>query len=159
MKIEININATADAALNRLQAGLSARQGLMERLGQRSVEYLKDHFTKREMEGNKKGWPSQHTWARIAEATSLGQVTADQATIRIASRILAHKITGGIVKPTAGKRFLALPMRAEAYGKSPGGGQVPGLFFLRTRGHQYLVKKGEKRGARKAATSPRRGIT
>ncbi len=158
MKIALKITDTATARLIQLKANVAARADLMERLGQRTVEYLKDHFQEREMRGGRtrrKGWPSQHTWAQIAEATKLGEVSADHATIRIASRVLAHKITGGTVRPGPGKRYLAIPLRAEAYGKSPGGGQVSGLFFLRTRtGRQYLMKAGAKRGARKAALSP-----
>jgi hypothetical protein len=158
MKIDLRITDTATARLIKLKADVAARGDLMERLGQRTVEYLKDHFQQREMQGGKtraRGWPSQHIWAGIAEATQLAQVTPDTATIRIASRILAHKITGGTVRPGPGKRYLAIPLRAAAYGKSPGGGQVPGLFFLRTKkGRQYLMKKGAKSGPLKAALSP-----
>ncbi|MDR1427271.1 MAG: hypothetical protein LBJ08_05875, partial [Bifidobacteriaceae bacterium] len=49
----------------------------------------------------------------------------------------------------------AIPLRADAYGKNPGGGQVAGLFFIRTRsGRQYLMKKGATKGPLKAALSP-----
>lgn len=111
------------------------RKELLRRLGQELEVRLKKHFAQREQDSpNKQGFPRSHFWNRVVrDATALRDVSDNRATVGIASREFAHKITGGTIKPGPGRRFLALPMRAEAYGVLPRDNTIPGLFPIRSK--------------------------
>lgn len=118
------------------------RKSMLTRLGKELEVQLKKHFAARDQEGNKQGFPRQHWWAREVRAkTAFRGATADQATVGIDSRQFAHKITGGTIRPGPGRRFLALPMRAEAYGVLPRAGTIAGIFPIRSKlfGKAYLA--------------------
>jgi hypothetical protein len=128
----------ATPRLKQILADLSPAQRrlMLGRLGKALEGQLKAHFRAREQEGNKRGWPSRHFWAREgADKTALRSVTADQAVVGIDSVKFAHKVTGGTIVPGPGKRFLAIPMRPEAAaeGVRPSGDTFPGLFVVRSK--------------------------
>ena len=119
-QIEIKITEdTASAALLAIANSLEDRTGLHGAMAGRGERELRDHFAKRESEPNKRGWPRQHFWDQIRGATAISKVTRDGATITVNDPRLAQKIFGGEIKPGAGKKYLALPAIAEAYGRSP----------------------------------------
>lgn len=140
-----------DLATPRLQALLGGlapeqRRPMMARLGKALEAELKTHFLGREQEGNKQGWPRTHWWAREVRAkTALRTWTGEEAVVGVASRQFAFRVRGGTIRPGPGKRFLALPLRAEAYGVLPRSGIIAGLFPIRSKitGKAWLaVKEG-----------------
>lgn len=81
---------------------------------------LVDHFRLRQSEGNARGWQSKGFWdgARgdsVTKNIRRPVVEGDATLIEIASPALAHKLTGGTVKPTGGRRYLAIPETESAY--------------------------------------------
>jgi len=137
-----------DLATPRLKAILRAlspaqRQAMMQRLGKELEKQLKAHFLKREGEGNKHGWPEQHFWNHeVRGKTALREATADRAVVGIDSAPFRFKVNGGTIRPGPGRRLLAIPMRAEAYGVLPRAGTIPGLFFKKMAGGKmYLAAK------------------
>lgn len=140
--MSVEIIDTATPELQRI-AGLIARpRGLMAAASKRVERDLRSHFAKKDREGNAKGWPRSHFWAKtVRAATSVSSVTDSAATVTVASSELVHKIKGGRVTPKRGK-FLAIPAtaRAKAAG-SPREGGIPGLFFIarRVNSKRYLA--------------------
>lgn len=66
------------------------------------------------------------------EGVNRTQPNPDTGKIVIASRPIAHKLRGGIIRPRNAKS-LAIPMSNEAYGKSPKGRQIAGLTLVVSR--------------------------
>lgn len=134
----------ATPKLRAILAGLEPvqRRAMMGRLGKEIEVQLKKHFLARDQDSpNKHGFPRSHWWAREVRAkTALRSFDANGATVGIASSQFALKLSGGTVKPGPGRRLLALPLRAEAYGVYPRAGTIPGLFFKKlTGGRMYLA--------------------
>ena len=117
-----------------LQLQPTQRRSLLVRLGKELEVQLKKYFAQRDQEGNKRGFPSQHFWARQVRAkTAFREATADKATVGIDSPPFRMKLTGGTIRPGPGRRFLAIPVRPEAYGVLPRAGTIPGLFPIRSK--------------------------
>lgn len=119
IEIEIDIKDAATPSLEAIIRNLRDRTRLHGALGGRGERELRDHFAKRESEPNKTGWPKQHFWDQIRSATALSKTDQEGATVTINDPRLAQKIYGGTIVPGAGKKYLALPAIAEAYGRSP----------------------------------------
>jgi hypothetical protein len=143
---------TQDLASPKLRAMLAQlapaqRQAMLNRLGKALENQLKAHFVTRDAEGNKQGFPSQHFWSReVRNKTALREVTPDRATVGIDSAPFRQKVFGGVIRPGPGKKFLALPTRAEAYGVLPRANTIPGLFAVRVKstGKAYLATRDGK---------------
>lgn len=113
MTITFEDHATPD--LRAMMARLRRRKPLMQAMGKAVEVELHRHFTKRDGEGNKRGWKSRHFWNRIVrKSTSYTGATEDEATVAIASREFAHKVHGGTITAARGK-YLAIPLTARAY--------------------------------------------
>lgn len=78
---------------------------------------IKDHLFQRDQQGNKNGWPSQHFYSGAAKATSW-TILADGVQVSINKQGFRQRLQGGVIKPVT-KKLLAIPARAEAYGKRP----------------------------------------
>jgi hypothetical protein len=139
----LTIEDLATPRIKLILAALSPaqRKGMMQRLGKELERQLKAHFLMREQEPNKHGWPRQHFWARVRDATALREVTSERATVGVASAPFRFKIRGGTIRPGPGRRMLAIPMRAAAYGVLPRANTIPGLFMARCGGRLYLAAK------------------
>lgn len=98
-----------------------ARDGvaLREDLGRRCANELREHFTKRNVEGprNKLGATSSGFWGEIGGKVDDGRVTGEDVVISIADPRFAQRFYGGPIKMD--DHLLAIPARTEAYGKSP----------------------------------------
>ncbi len=146
MSIKIKITIPVDEGsphVAKIREALQNRRPLHAELGQTAVKGLRAHFLSRPP--NKKGWPSQNFWSRIRTATALTEVDETGATIVIDDPAMAQKIYGGTIRPGPGKKYLAIPAIAEAYGRSPL--QVDGLipiFGHRGAGTGLLIKPGPK---------------
>lgn len=115
MKLRFSIDDRLTPELNRVIGELRDTRPLMAAMGKRLEVNLRAHFTHRDAEGNKQGWPSRHFWARaVRDKTALTLVTDSLAVVTIDSPELAHKITGGTITPKRGKS-LAMPANAQAY--------------------------------------------
>ena len=84
---------------------------------------------------NRMGWPRQHFWSRIAKATAFdpSQTTDARAVVVISDPAIGMKVTGGTIRAKQAK-FLAIPLRPEAYGVRPSARTIPGIFFVRSKG-------------------------
>lgn len=141
-----------DSLSPALQARIDAlapagRTEFLTRAGKRSEQLLKRHFRAREATGkNKQGWPRQHFWARIGRATAFVGANPSSAMVTIADPAINQKIHGGSIEAPPGK-FLAIPLRAKAYGKKPSSGLIENLFIIRSRVTKKLFlarKEGRK---------------
>lgn len=116
------------------------RKQMLTRLGKELEVRLKAHFARRDQEPNKQGFPRQHWWAREVRAkTALREATADKAVVGIDSRPFAFRLRGGTIRPGPGRRLLAIPMRAEAYGVLPRANTIPGLTLMKTKQGQLFL--------------------
>lgn len=136
----------ATPKVKAILAGLepAARRAMLGRLGKEIEVQLKQHFLARDQDSpNKSGFPRSHWWAREVRAkTALRSFDANSATVGIASRQFAFRLNGGTIRPGPGRKLLALPLRAEAYGVYPREGTIPGLFFKKlTGGRMYLAAR------------------
>lgn len=120
------------------------RKPLMTVLGRRAERLFRRHFTKRDAEGNKRGWPRSHFWSRIRRATAFAAANDSAAKISIADPAFAMKVHGGTIKPIEAKN-LALPLRPEAkVAGRPRAKLIPGLFLLKTHGRLFLARREER---------------
>ncbi len=135
------------------------RRGLMVVLGIAAEQAVQRHFIRRDAESpNKKGWPRQHFWARLAKRTAFdpSKTTEDRATVTVADPALAAKVNGatiratGAVSPATGKptKNIAIPMQAAAYGSWPRAQTFPGMFFIKAKNGMggFLVMREQKGG-------------
>jgi hypothetical protein len=140
----LQIQDLATPKIRAILATLSPaqRRSLLQRLGKELEKQLKAHFLKREGEPNKHGWPRSHFWNReVRDKTALREVTADRAVVGIDSAPFRFKVTGGTIRPGPGRKMLAIPTRAEAYGVLPRANTIPGIFLVHTGGRLYLAAK------------------
>jgi phage gpG-like protein len=146
----------ATPALQALAARVRDRRALAARLASVALEAVRRHFALREQEPNKRGWPKQHFWAGVRRATTISRIDDTGATVSVSDPAFAHKVTGGTIRPRAGRKFLAIPLRAEAAGKLPRSGLIPELFFMKTRsGRGLLVTPGRAgRGGARESVRP-----
>lgn len=146
MPVTINIlRDTATPALKRMIA--DSGRPLLAALGKRLEVDLRQYFKLRGQKPNKRGWPTQHFWdRRIRNSTALSSVTDTAATVTIADPAFAAHYFGGVIRPKE-KQFLAIPLRAEAYGIRPGSGLIAGLFLVRRKKALYLALRESGEGA------------
>lgn len=97
---------------------------LMEAVAKEMDVAFREHFRRRDGEGNKMGWPSRHFWTREVMRFQTFEASDRRAVLSIASPAFLHKITGGRISPKKGKS-LAIPQHPLAY--SLGGPKASGL--------------------------------
>ena len=144
----ITVEDHATPAIQAMVARLSNRRPLMQAMGKSAEVALRAHFTRRDSEGNKHGWPSKHFWSRVVrKMTAYQGATETEATVTVASSEFAHKVTGGTITPSKGK-YLAIPLTARAYAVGrpalwPGGRSA--LTFIKTGRAAILVEAYHQR--------------
>jgi phage gpG-like protein len=110
----VQVQDAATPALAAIARLVRAPRGLMAAAGKRVEKEYRGHFLALDRQGNARGWPRSHFWARrVRQATSLTSVTDTGAKVTIASPEFGHKVRGGTVRPKRGK-FLAIPMTPQA---------------------------------------------
>lgn len=127
--VSINILDKASPVLREIVARLKNLTPLNERVGKRVEVLLKKHFQELQGRGNKQGFPDKGFWhgrSGVAQHTQLTRADASGATITIADARFPIKLFGGTITPKRGK-FLARPLRAEAYAAS-GAGRIRDVF-------------------------------
>jgi phage gpG-like protein len=160
MNTTIDIHDTATPRLRKLLEALVNRRPLMIGLAGEAKRTVLGHFDARQDEPNKRGWKKSGFWGTVRKRTEnvTPEVTADTATLRLSAPALAMRIHGGIIAARAGKA-LAIPLRPEAAGISPGSGLIPGLFILRARSGKAFLAKRDDTGWRAATGQKRRRMT
>ena len=118
MRINLTEQDGASETLAAIAEKVTSLQPLNAALGKRAEVELRAHFEQRNGQGNARGWPAQHFWARIRTATAFGGADETAARVVISDPAINQKIFGGTITPREGK-YLALPAIAEAYGRSP----------------------------------------
>ena len=109
--------------------------------GRAVANQLKRHFIRLNAERNRHG---SNFYADAAEATG-HSVSRDGVEVFVARLGIAQRYFGGTIRPTGGRKALAIPLRDEARGKSPGinADELPPLFFIRSRaGKAFLAARG-----------------
>lgn len=153
LKPEVSIRDNASPRLQELydRVAPGRRRPLMKRLGMAMEAVLREHFKERNLSSDsdskraRKGFPRSGLWNRIRQQTALSATTDNSAIVSIGEPAMATKLFGATITPGPGKKFLAIPLRAAVYGKSPRGNPVEGLFFKRFRDRAYLAAQDDDR--------------
>lgn len=126
----LRISDQATPVLQRLTQALGRPRPITEAVAQSTVVELQKHFLARNREPNKRGWTKANFWSKEGrEKTALADLQDSRAEVAVASPAIAHKFTGGTIRPKRGK-YLAIPLTAEAYkAGSPREGAMSGLVF------------------------------
>ena len=126
----INIADTATPTLTALQNVMKPR-AIAANIGEAEVLLFQNHF--RNAPPNKYGYPSTGFWKGAVRATNYTATDAG-VTINVNQVGVRQRYQGGDIYPTGGRKYLAIPARAEAYGKAPGEFNNLQLAFRRTGG-------------------------
>lgn len=139
LRITVNSEAARAAVA---QAGQIGGRPILAAAAGAVADGVRRHFLARNAEPNRKGWPKRNFWTREgANHTAVGLVTDAAAVVQVSSAAIAHKLTGGTIRPGPGRRALAIPLTAEASAAgSPRLGVLDGLF--RPRGTRILATRG-----------------
>jgi len=120
MSLTIDITDQVIPALQRLDAGLAPSAAMYRYVADSASEVTQRAFQRMAgVEHNKFGVTGGF-WNRMLSGTQ-AVAEPDAAIVRM-PREIAQRYFGGEITPKAGKKFLAIPARAEAYNKVP-------LFF------------------------------
>lgn len=140
MLVSINIKDQLSPQLDRVKNALIRLRPLHAKLGGELAKMLRKHFSARQREPNKRGWPKRKFWTREGrQNTSVTAVSDTGAEVTIASAAIAFKTHGGVIKAKRG-RMLAIPLTARAYAAgSPREGGIKGLFFTKTKKSAVLA--------------------
>lgn len=138
----IRITDQATPALARLAQALGRPRPITEAAAQATVVELQKHFLARNREPNKRGWTKQNFWTKEGRnKTAIDDLQDTRAIVAVASPAVAHKFTGGTIKPKRGK-YLAQPLTDRAYqAGSPREGGIDGLFPIVSRGRIFLATR------------------
>jgi hypothetical protein len=114
MSVSVDIRDRATGGIKGLIAGASAGN-VNPAIGAAITKLFQDHYLAQP--SNKQQWPTTNFWARAARATHW-TLLADGVVISTSQQGILQRYYGGEIKPVNAKH-LAIPARAEAYGKSP----------------------------------------
>ncbi|MCS6243792.1 MAG: hypothetical protein H2172_16235 [Opitutus sp.] len=146
--MSVEVKVVTDEASQLLRGltttlGPGQRRPLMSVLGRTVEKEYREWFKIADAEKpNRRGWKRQHFWAQIRKATAFAFATDDSATVTIADPRIRTQVYGGTIRPKE-KKFLAIPLRAEAYGVRPSSGLIEGLFPYRSKRGTLLLGREE----------------
>ncbi len=117
MAITVLIKVTEDTAAPAIAAlsGVMTVKQLSKNVGEAEVILFQNHF--KNAPANKMGYPTTGFWKRAVRATNY-QANDAGVVISVNQVGVRQRFLGGEIHPVKGK-YLAIPARAEAYGKSP----------------------------------------
>lgn len=99
---------------------LSNAKGLNTAVGMGLAKTLREHFRSLDLRPNKRGWRKSHFWRGMASATAFAGAAQNGAVVAVQKgRVFGAKLRGATVRPTGGRKFLAIPAIEERYGKMP----------------------------------------
>lgn len=124
----------AGKQIERLAAKLSDMRKLNAVVGMGLAKTLRGHFRSLDLRPNKRGWRKSHFWRGMASATAFAGATQNGAVVAVQKgRVFGAKLRGATVRPTGGRKFLAIPAIEARYGVSPSSLDKSELQFRRTR--------------------------
>lgn len=141
MQFKITVKDTAVRNIESVQAHLANGQALMANIGKGFEIALQRHFRSLNRRPNKRGWRKTNFWSGIAKSTTFVSATNDTATVAIQEgKKFAAKLFGAKIRPTGGRKFLAIPAIEARYGISPSSLDKNDLGFRKTRNGGLLGK-------------------
>ena len=124
----------AGKQIERLAAKLSDMRKLNAVVGMGLAKTLRGHFRSLDLRPNKRGWRKSHFWRGMASSTAFAGATQNGAVVAVQKgRVFGAKLRGATVRPTGGRKFLAIPAIEARYGVSPSSLDKNELQFRRTR--------------------------
>jgi len=145
--IEIDIKDEVTGLVKDVEEAFESRR-INPQIGTAMVRLFQDHF--RTLPASQSGFPSQHYWGEAAKSMSF-VVTADGVKLSSSLPGLNMHVTGipAIIRPINAKN-LAIPARAEAYGRRPREFANLRVAFRKVGGHleafALVEGAGEQRG-------------
>ncbi|HEX7860815.1 MAG TPA: hypothetical protein VF773_10840 [Verrucomicrobiae bacterium] len=119
--MNVTVTAIEDAShrLARFRNSLDDKKDFDADLGRRLANDLREHFRLRQLNGprNQFGAPSSGFWSDIRDSVNDGELVNDGVVVTISDPRFVQKFYGGTIKGDG--KLLAIPARAEAYGRSP----------------------------------------
>lgn len=144
MQISVDIHDQASPAL-RAALAATGEQGLLRAAGRGVANRLRAHFDSLEStRPNALGGRRTHFWLGVKHSVQNPVVSGQTATVSINHVGLRQRLQGGTIRagrstnPRTGRptKYLAIPLRAEAYGKRPA--ERDDLDMIPTR-HGFLL--------------------
>lgn len=139
MKVEVQIDKVQEAKVKRLIAQLSP-----ERVARRIAPVCKqvwvDHLAAKPQ--NKMGWKTTKFWDRAARSIKY-QLRPDGFDLNAHHLGMRQRFYGGTIKPVK-KKWLTIPARSEAYGKTAG--QFKGKLHFRMKKGGASATLNDKKG-------------
>lgn len=127
---------TARSALQDLAARARSRAAIHKVAAVAATQLVRDHFAINATENrNPYGAPSRF-WARMSRGTR-AEANAKEAAV-VMPREVAQRYYGGPIRPTGGRKFLAIPANRTAYGRSPR--SFADLVFIVIQGRPALAR-------------------
>lgn len=155
----ISLSITADVAdarafLVQLSGEIRRPKALYDALGRRLARELQGHFRARNTEPNRLGGVKTNFWKQISDATVMTEATATGAVVSIAEQRFRIHLFGGVIRPTGGRKFLTIPLIAEAHGKRVAEYEKQtGRKLFRLPGTGVLAERSDAGGERFLAKS------
>jgi hypothetical protein len=112
----LTISVTDKGYIVKINGVINNRLGLNDAMGRSLARMLQLHFKEKNTEPNKLNAPKTNFWKQVGDATALTTATPDGATVTIAERRFRIHLFGGVIKPTGGRKYLTIPLIAEARG-------------------------------------------
>lgn len=134
---------TAGPALQSLLARVQDRPAIHKVMGVAAIRLVKDGFTVLAHEQrNPFGRPPMF-WKRMNRATRW-ELSATGADV-VMPREVAQRYYGGTIRPTGGRKFLAIPLVKEAYRRAPRTFTDLDLIITEDNKRGFLVRRAEKK--------------
>jgi len=128
------ITDEASHGLNRMLEKCKRPASLMKRLGKTVEVELRRHFSVLNRIPNKRGFRKTNFWNRIRNSTTFTKFDANSAEVSIQDGAFAAKLHGATIRPTGGRKFLAIPAVSSRNGISPrSANDQASFFFYRTK--------------------------
>jgi hypothetical protein len=150
MRISVTTDASeARKLLVRVEGTLARPRALNDALGRRLARELQGHFRERNRTPNRLGGARTNFWNTVAGATALTEVTDAGAVVSIAERRFRIHLFGGTVRPTGGRKWLTIPLVAEAHGRRVSQYEADtGRKLFIPKGGRVLMEKTDERTVR-----------
>ena len=133
------IKDTATPELKEMIRKVDPPRPLLSVLGRKLEGVLRKHFAEKEaLPPKRAGWPKQHFWEQVRNATTFTGATDTEAVVTVADPRFAMRVHGGDIYPKE-KRALAIPQDPRAAGIYPSAHLIPGVF--KVKGTNRLVIK------------------
>jgi hypothetical protein len=124
-----------------------AAEAAAEGVAQLLIRHFRDRNNR---PASRPGWPRSNYWADAADSVRWGDFSADSATVVASAPGLRLRLHGGTVRPTGGKKYIAIPQVPRLAGVWPSehtekGGEL--IFIPRANGKAILAERSGADGA------------